>query len=174
MNLDISRGFLTPESTLPFEAEVILPPQEIRGEEIAFDPVALFGTYCVMNDDVVMVDGVLRTAAHAQCSLCLSPVTCPLEVEFSETFCRNADETVEDVFCYSGKALPLDQMTLTNCLLNLPIRFRCEGGCPDGVSISHLLGDVEERIHPEEEEQTYFPFAELGKMLGEKETEKKN
>ena len=47
MELDVSKGFLKPDEAFPFEAEVVLPPQEVNGETVSFDPVALQGTYTV-------------------------------------------------------------------------------------------------------------------------------
>ena len=41
MELDVSKGFLKPDEAFPFEAEVVLPPQEVNGETVSFDPVAL-------------------------------------------------------------------------------------------------------------------------------------
>ena len=43
MELDVSKGFLKPDESFPFEAEVVLPPQEVNGETVSFDPVALQG-----------------------------------------------------------------------------------------------------------------------------------
>ena len=36
MELDVSKGFLKPDEAFPFEAEVVLPPQEVNGETVFF------------------------------------------------------------------------------------------------------------------------------------------
>ena len=65
MELDVSKGFLKPDEAFPFEAEVVLPPQEVNGETVSFDPVAMQGTYTVY-DGKVRLEGELETAAHAR------------------------------------------------------------------------------------------------------------
>ena len=65
MELDVSKGFLKPAEAFPFEAEVVLPPQEVNGETVSFDPVAMQGTYTVY-DGKVRLEGELETAAHAR------------------------------------------------------------------------------------------------------------
>ena len=79
MELDVSKGFLKPAEAFPFEAEVVLPPQEVNGETVSFDPVALQGTYTVY-DGTVKLEGELETAAHARCALCMQPTDFPVHV----------------------------------------------------------------------------------------------
>ena len=129
MELDVSKGFLKPDEAFPFEAEVVLPPQEVNGETVSFDPVALQGTYTVY-DGTVKLEGELETAAHARCALCMQPADFPVHVKFSEDFRKDADEMEEESFRFEGKKVPLDHMTLTLVVLELPMRFECREGCP--------------------------------------------
>ncbi|MDD3336643.1 MAG: DUF177 domain-containing protein [Eubacteriales bacterium] len=128
MELDVTKAFLTPATNFPFETTVTLEPQEIGGETITFDPVALRGTYSAY-DNVVRVEGTLETIAHGVCALCMQPADAPVKVDFSEQFRRDADELEDTAFRYEGKNVPLDHMTLTLVLLELPIRFECAEGC---------------------------------------------
>lgn len=163
MNLNISKGFLSPEVSVPFDAEVALEAQEIFGEKVTFDPVRISGTYRVTAEDKVLTEGRIETAAHGNCALCLNAVTVPLSFSFREIFEKGADETEEEAFSFEGKQLPLDQFALTLCLLHLPIRFTCEGECAENMN--QYLGDAEDRPQPENGEETYYPFAGLGEML---------
>ena len=129
MELDVSKGFLKPDEAFPFEAEVVLPPQEVNGETVSFDPVALQGTYTVY-DGTVKLEGELETAAHARCALCMQPADFPVHVKFSEDFRKDADEMEEESFRFEGKKVPLDHITLTLVVLELPMRFECREGCP--------------------------------------------
>ena len=165
MNLDISKGFVSPLAHLPFTAQVSLPPQDVGGEAITFDPVQLEGTY-VVADDTVTLEGTLSTTAHATCALCLGPASAPVQVDFRETFRKDANEEEDECFLYEGKNLPLDHLTLTLVMLNLPMRFLCSEQCSAGAE---YLGDVEDAPQPEpEEEGTYRPFEGLKDLLEKK------
>lgn len=163
MFLDISKGFLFAEQDLPFQTEVILEPQIVFGEELRFSPVHLEGTYQVTAEDTVVVKGNLETAVYAHCSLCSAEVVLPLAIDFDEVFTKTADEIEEEEFLYEGKKLPLDHMTLTLCMLQIPMRFVCPEGCKEDVEV--FLGHEEYRPHPEEETATYYPFADLAEKL---------
>ena len=117
MELDVSKAFVTPAEAFPFEATV------------TFDPVELSGTYCMYEDNVIRLEGELHTVAHGECALCMQPAQEEVSVSFAETFRRDADELEGDSFRYEGKKLPLDHMTLTLAMLELPMRFECKDGC---------------------------------------------
>lgn len=167
MFLDVSKAFVRPMVDFDFEVEVPLEKQEINGDEVAFDPVKLRGTYSMM-DDMVRLEGTLETVAHAPCAVCLAPAAAPVKIEFSESFRKDANEEEDGFFKYEGKQLPLDYMTLTLVLLNMPMRFKCDGEC---VAAAELKAWNEaETVWAEEEEEpqgTYRPFEGLQQMLEE-------
>ena len=140
MFLDVSKAFVRPMVDFDFEVEVPLEKQEVNGDEVSFEPVKLKGQYSMM-DDMVRVEGTLQTVAHAPCAVCLTDASAPIEVEFAESFRKDADEEEDGFFKYEGKQLPLDHMTLTLVLLNMPMRFLCredcKGLCPQcGVNLN--------------------------------------
>jgi len=167
MNLDVSKAFVRPMIDFPFEAEVRLEDQQINGDTVSFDPVRLEGTY-VMNDDTIRLKGELSAVAHAPCAVCLSPVDVKVEVAFEETFRKDADEEEEGIFRYEGKQLPLDYMTLTLIMLNMPMRFKCEHECSADGELT--AWNEAEKIWAEEAEDaagTYRPFEGLQQLLDE-------
>jgi len=167
MYLDVSKAFVRPMVDFEFEVEVPLDKQEINGDEVSFDPVKLQGTYSMM-DDMVRLEGTLQTVAHAPCAVCLAPAAAPVEVEFAESFRKDADEEEDGFFKYEGKQLPLDHMTLTLVLLNMPMRFKCEGECTAAAELK--VWNEAETVWAEEEEEpqgTYRPFEGLQQMLEE-------
>lgn len=167
MKLDVSKAFVRPMVEFPFEVDVPLEPQEINGDTISFDPVHLVGSYR-MTDDVVHLEGTLRTTAHAPCALCLAPAQADVEVEFEENFSKNANEEEDGQFQYEGKQLPLDHMTLTLVLLNLPMRFTCDTACSAAVELK--AWNEAETVWAEEAEEpqgTYRPFEGLQQLLDE-------
>ncbi len=164
MNLDISKGCLSPLVHQPFSARVELAPQDVNGETVSFDPVELEGRYAVA-DDAVTLEGKLSTVAHAACALCLGPAAAPVQVSFRETFRKDANEQQDEAFRYEGKSVPLDHMALTLVMLNLPMRFVCSESCNAGTE---YLGDAEDLPQPEPEEGTYRPFEGLKDLLEKK------
>jgi len=172
MFLDVSKAFVRPMVDFPFEAEVALGEQEINGDVVTFDPVKLEGSYC-MTDDVVRLEGMLKATAHAPCAVCLTQADAQIEVEFAESFRKDADEEEDGMFRYEGKQLPLDHMTLTLVLLNMPMRFKCAGECKAAHELK--AWNEAETVWAEEEEEpqgTYRPFEGLQQLLDEQDENK--
>lgn len=169
MFLDASKAFMRPMEDFPFEIDVPLESQDVGGDLVSFDPVHLEGTY-MMADDTVRLEGRLSTVAHAPCAVCLSPVDVPVELEFGETFRKDADEEEDGCFSYEGKQLPLDHMALTLVMINLPMRFKCAGDCKaDGVLTAWNEDEKVWAENGEEPQGTYRPFEGLSQLLEEKE-----
>ena len=163
MELDVSKALLTPGTEFPFMAEVTVPPQDVVGETVAFDTVKLQGTYSAL-DGIVRLAGWLTTTAHAACALCLNAVDAPLRIAFDERYRKDANEIEDEVFRYEGSKAPLDQLALTLLMLNLPMRFLCEGGCGNGAE--HPAGvQTIFKSSCEEESPTQRPFEALQRLL---------
>lgn len=163
MELDVSKAFRSPATPFPFVAEVELPPQELFGETVSFDKVALEGTYFAA-DNVVRVEGKLGTVAHSACALCMKPASAPVKVRFSESFRKDANETEDECFRYEGKTLPLDHMTLTLVMLNLPMRFLCKEGC-EGSEELKAWQQANHTSSCEDGSPTQRPFEALQSLL---------
>ena len=172
MNLDVTKAFVRPMEDFTFEVEVLLEKQDVNGDEVSFDPVKLEGTFS-MIDDVVTLEGELRTVAHAPCALCMEMASAPVEVSFRETFRKDADEEEDGCFHYENKLLPLEHMTLTLVLLNMPMRFQCDHDCTDGKGLT--AWDEEKTVWAEEadgeQQGTYRPFEGLAQLLDEENKE---
>ena len=167
MYLDVSKAFVRPMVDFEFEVEVPLDKQEINRDEVTFDPVKLKGQYSMM-DDMVRLEGTLQTVAHAPCAVCLADASAPIEIEFAESFRKDADEEEDGFFKYEGKQLPLDHMTLTLVLLNMPMRFKCDSECQAAAELK--AWNEAETVWAEEEEEpqgTYRPFEGLAQLLDE-------
>lgn len=172
MMLDVSKAFFRPMEDFPFETEVVLEKQDVNGDEIAFDPVQMQGTFSVI-DDVVTLKGTLQTVAHAPCALCMEPASAKVEVSFTETFRKDADEEEDGCFRYENKQLPLEHMTLTLVLLNMPMRFTCDHDCTGGAGLT--AWNEQDTVWAEEAEEpqgTYRPFEGLAQMLDEQDGNK--
>ena len=152
MELDVSRGFVHPATPFPFEARLTLEAQDVGGEAVTFDAVRL--------------EGRLTTTAHAACAVCLAPAEKAIEIDFDETFRKDANETEDECFRYEGKSVPLDHMALTLVMLSLPMRFVC--GSADCHAATELKAWNEAgKVWNEEpeDEGTYRPFEGLDELL---------
>ena len=167
MFLDVSKAFVRPMNDFPFEAQVELEAQDINGDRVSFDPVQLSGVYS-MNDDTVNLEGELKTVAHAPCARCGETASAPIEISFSESFRKDANEEEDGCFRYENKQLPLTYMTLTLVLLNTPMRFECDHDCTGGVGLTAWNEQDTVWAEADEESQgTYRPFEGLKQMLEE-------
>lgn len=166
MTLDVTKAFMHPMEKFPFETEVLLEMQNINGDEVTFDAVQIKGTYCKMDDETIRLEGWLKTTVHAPCALCLENASADVELDFAETFRKDANENEDECFCYENRLLPLDHMTLTLVLLNMPMRFQCDHDCTGGAGLT--AWDEEKTVWAEEEDQaqgTYRPFEGLAQLL---------
>ena len=172
MNLDVTKAFVRPMEDFPFEVEVALDTQDVNGDQVSFDPVKMEGTFS-MIDDVVTLQGELHTVAHAPCALCMETASAPVDVAFRETFRKDADEEEDGCFRYENKLLPLDHMTLTLVLLNMPMRFQCDHDCTGGAGLT--AWDEQKTVWAEEDDGeqqgTYRPFEGLAQLLEEEQKE---
>ena len=172
MNLDVTKAFVRPMEDFPFEVEVALDTQDVNGDQVSFDPVKIEGTFS-MIDDVVTLQGELHTVAHAPCALCMETASAPVDVAFRETFRKDADEEEDGCFRYENKLLPLDHMTLTLVLLNMPMRFQCDHDCTGGAGLT--AWDEQKTVWAEEDDGeqqgTYRPFEGLAQLLEEEQKE---
>ncbi len=168
MTLDVSKAFVRPMISFPFEVDVPLANQQVNGDDVSFEPVHLEGAY-ELTDDRIRLVGKLHAVAHAPCAVCLNDVNVPIDVDFEETFRKDANEEEDGDFRYEGKVLDLQQMTLTLVMLNMPMRFKCEGECKADGEL--MAWNEAETVWAEEEEEpqgTYRPFEGLKDMLENK------
>lgn len=140
MYLDVSQALRAPGEEIAFTHRDEIPPQEIFGETITFDPVVMTGAFTMMDSNL-RLRGRLQTVAHGACAGCLSPVDFSVDVPFDETFIRinhektyagvqQEDEADDDErLAFEGSKVELHQLALTLTLLDLPIRFECEPVC---------------------------------------------
>ena len=129
MKLDVLLALRNPGTEYAFSVEQELAPQDVSGSEVSFDVVKLTGKLVAGEDGSVTVEGKLSTVAHSQCAKCLAPAISAVEGDFRETFIHGGDPEDDESFAYNGGSLDFNKLTLFYVLLNLPMRFLCEGGC---------------------------------------------
>ena len=87
MLLDVSKALRAPGEEIAFTHRDEIPPQEIFGDTVTFDPVVMTGYYSMMDHNL-RLRGRLQTIAHGECAGCFAPVDYEVDVPFDETFLR--------------------------------------------------------------------------------------
>lgn len=164
MKLDVTQALLKPGEAFPFQAMVSVSPQDVNSETVTFEDVVLNGTYSAM-DGTIRLKGSLSTTAHAPCAMCLKDVGYPMEISFTETFRKDAVETEDEAFAYEGSTVSLDHLSLTLLMLNLPMRFLCDGECSGSKEYQKYSAITGNSL----QEDTQRPFEALKQLLEEDE-----
>ena len=140
MLLDVSKALRAPGEEIAFTHRDEIPPQEIFGDTVTFDPVVMTGYYSMMDHNL-RLRGRLQTIAHGECAGCFAPVDYEVDVPFDETFLHISREKTyagmedeletddDERLAFEGSKVELHQLALTLTLLDLPIRFECEPVC---------------------------------------------
>ena len=140
MKLDVSSAIRTPGQEYAFSGQQTMAATDVGGELITFDDVVVKGTFLVLEDGSVTVDGLVETVAHSRCASCLAPASAQVSNSFRETFVRGGDPEDDEAFAYDGYLVDLDRMIETYVLLALPMRFLCKEDCP-GLGMYAKPGD---------------------------------
>ena len=167
MRLNVSKALKSPGTPFPFEATVELPPQDVLGETVRFEPVALQGSFMALDEGVLELEGQLSTTAKATCALCMGPAEAKMQVDFREQFRKDAKQD-DEAFPYEGGKLDLEPMALTLVMLNLPMRFVCSTNCKGTAEWQQY----QQRM-PRDAEETaasvQHPFKDLERLLTKEE-----
>lgn len=96
--------------------------------DVAFaGPIRVEGEYR-LRGEAVLVSGHISAMLATQCGACLTPITVPVEAEFSDIF-REEPDLEEGEYPYEGSAVRLDKMILDELSLQMPARFLCREDC---------------------------------------------
>lgn len=167
MRLNVSKALKSPGTPFPFEATVELPPQDVLGETVRFEPVALAGSYIALDEGVVQLEGRLETTAHATCARCMGPADAKVQVDYCEQFRKDAQQD-DEAFPYESGALDLDPLALTLVMLNLPMRFVCSESC-EGTAEWRQYQQSMPRDEEDTSARVQHPFEDLKRMLTKEE-----
>lgn len=163
MELDVTKALFAPGTEFPFTVTETVPPQDVTGETVTFDPALFVGVFSA-QDGAVRLAGEMTTTAHALCALCMEPADIPLTIHFDETFRKDANELEDEAFRYEGSKVPLNQLALTLIMLNLPMRFLCRKDCTGSKAYQALMQE-NSKGSCEEEPPTQRPFEALQRLL---------
>ena len=158
MKLDVSQALKNPGQEYLFHGEQASASQEIGGDIVTFDDATLEGTYFASEDGSVLVDGKLKTVAHAHCANCLEPASADIQATFRETFLRNGDPEDDENFAYTGFSIGFEKLAMSYAVLALPMRFLCREDCPGLVGFA-------DNDFCQKELQNEHPFAALQQLL---------
>ncbi|MDO4482851.1 MAG: DUF177 domain-containing protein [Clostridia bacterium] len=159
--LDVSQAIRNPGQQYPFRVTQTIAPQEIIGDVVTFDDAEMWGVLSSQEDGTVVVEGELKTVAHAPCSNCLEQASADIAASYREAFVWNGDPEDDEIFTYQGSKLDLEKLAMSYVLLELPMRFSCGKNCK---GFRGFYGA--DNADRQEEMQTKHPFAALQQLLG--------
>jgi len=157
MKLDVAEALAHPGQEYRFSGSQAIADQEIGGDIVHLDEVAVEGRLMADDEGQISVQGRLRTMAHAPCANCLEMAQAPVENSFDEVFIRNGDPEDDEIFAYEGHEIDLDRLVMSYAVMALPIRFLCREDCPG-------LAYEDPDVVPAEPGIQY-PFAGLRQLL---------
>ena len=135
MMLDISEALRAPGAAVPFRHLEPLEPMDVLGQTVTYPEPAVVEGFFTLQDETLVITAQLRVTALANCARCLDSVAYSVDVPVHESFLREdpRDQAEEDPWeerlVFSGHRVDLSHLVLSLAVLDLPIRFLCEGAC---------------------------------------------
>ena len=136
MYLDVSRALKNPGDVFSFSQAIPVEPQDILGDEVLFEDVAIRGEYTGAGESVRLT-GRVAGVAKLPCARCVKRFDLPLEFPLNEVFVKESDELNPDHRQLSGSVIDIGQLMLESLVLALPIRFLCDEDCK---GLCHVCG----------------------------------
>lgn len=81
------------------------------------------------RDDILLLDGSLKTTYKSECYRCLKPVGGTLNIRIKENFINSDDAEQNDMYYFNGKILDISKALSDNIILNLPMKQLCGNNC---------------------------------------------
>lgn len=108
-----------------------MPKVSFMGEEFAFsEPICIEGV--ILNNSKALELNVTASGkASVHCARCGKPLTVSVSFPILETLMREEEAAPEDdeVILYSGKEIELDDIIISNFLMNVPVKYLCRDDC---------------------------------------------
>ncbi|MDU3723191.1 MAG: DUF177 domain-containing protein [Clostridium celatum] len=106
-----------------------LEPLEFEGEEIrAIEDVKVEGV-ATSNEDVIVVNGSIKTKLQLTCSRCLDTFIYPIDIDIEERFTNDIDLQQDGTMFVEGDSLDITEI-IENCIIStLPIKRLCKDDC---------------------------------------------
>ncbi len=105
------------------------PVEKKPVEGYFIDGKLLFKGTITNRDDILLLDGSLKTTYKSECYRCLKPVSGTLDIVIKENFINIDDAEHNDMYYFNGKILDISKALYDNIILNLPMKQLCSNNC---------------------------------------------
>ena len=106
-----------------------LEPLEFEGEEIrAIEDVKVEGV-ATSNEDVIVVNGSIKTKLQLTCSRCLDTFIYPIDIDIEERFTNNKELEDQEIMFVDGDTLDITEIIENSIISTLPIKRLCKEDC---------------------------------------------
>ncbi|MBQ7085557.1 MAG: DUF177 domain-containing protein [Anaerotignum sp.] len=128
MMIEMGYLFNRKGSTLPVELVETIDDVKDYPDVVEFvEPVRIEGTL-KNEDDVFVLDAVVKTTALMECSSCLAPVRKELSFEIKERFAHTGRDD-EETETFTGDQIDLADYVKRGIIGELPMRVECREDC---------------------------------------------
>ena len=105
------------------------PPEREPVKGYYLDGKLLFKGTITNRDNILLLDGNLKTTYKSECYRCLKPVGGALDIVVKENFTNSDDAEQNDMYYFNGKILDIGKALIDNIILNLPMKQLCSADC---------------------------------------------
>lgn len=156
MLIDLTDVIKNENGKLDISEEFCMPNVSFMGEEFEFsNPFKACGTV-TNNSKSLALDMTVSGTAKVHCARCSAPLEVIVHFPVQETLMREDEANAEDddVVLYQGKKIELDDILVSNFLMNAPVKYLCredcKGLCPHcGINLNEQTCDCgKESIDP--------------------------
>lgn len=108
-----------------------MPSVSFMGEEFEFsNPFKACGAI-INNSKTLELDIEVSGKATVHCARCAVPLEVSVQFPVKETLMREGEANPEDdeIILYQGKEIELDDILVSNFLMNVPIKYLCREDC---------------------------------------------
>lgn len=130
MRLDISDISSKPNNKKQIELALNINSVDDNGEVIKFNTPVDFLGYIMNKDDLIVLDGSIKTELILKCSRCLEDFTYPINLNVYEEFLLRPNyDDIDDKIILKNDYIDLEQVVESNILMSLPIKRLCKNDC---------------------------------------------
>ena len=128
MKVDISEILRVNGASMELDFEEIPPDKEPMEGYLLNGKISFTGILTNTND-ILHLDGRLKTSYESECYRCLSKVYGVLDLKIEENFINSENAEQEDMYPFTEKVLDISKALNDNIILNLPMKQLCSEEC---------------------------------------------
>ncbi len=143
MLIDLTDIIKNINGKLEISETFMMPTVNFLGEDFVFDKEFKAVGTIINNSKALELSLDVSGEALVHCARCGKPIKVDIDFPVFETLVREGTEISDsdDVILYSGKQIELDDIVVSNFLMNVPVKYLCredcKGLCPNcGVNLN--------------------------------------